>query len=189
MASFGMNQMKGGLKILIDGDPYTVLDTEYIKPGKGQAFTRIRVKNLLTGRVTDKTLKSSDAFDGADVVESNMQYLYNDGTSWHFMNPETYEQVSAEGSAMDEAAPWIKEEERCTVLLWNGLPISVSPPNFVDRLISETDPGVRGDTSSGGTKPAKLETGAVVKVPLFIQTGERIRVDTRTGEYVQRVKD
>jgi elongation factor P len=189
MASYGMNQLRNGLKLLIDGDPYNVVETEFVKPGKGQAFARLRVKNLLTGRVTERTYKASETVEGADVIETNMQYLYSDGSSWHFMNPATYEQVSADTAAVGDAALWIKEEETCVVTLWNNQPISVSPPNFVDRTITATDPGMRGDTSSGGSKPATLESGAVVKVPLFIQVGERIKVDTRSGEYVSRAKD
>ena len=188
MASYGMNQMKTGLKLLIDGDPNIITDTDYVKPGKGQAFTRIKVRNLLTGRVTEKTLKASDNYEGADVIDTEMQYLYTDGETWNFMDPNTYDQVAADANAMADAAQWIKEEDSCTVTLWNGQPISVAPPNFVELVITQTDPGLKGDTSSGGNKPATLETGAVVRVPLFVQEGEKIRVDTRTGEYSSRAK-
>ncbi len=189
MASYGLNQLRTGLKVLIDGDPYAVVDCDLVKPGKGQAFTRIKIKNLLNGRVTERTYRASDSVDAADVVEVSMQYLYSDGSQWNFMNPESFEQVSAGTAAMSEAAPWIKEQDVCGVTLFNGQPILVSPPNFVELVIVETDPGVRGDTSSGGTKLATLETGATVKLPLFVQQGERIRVDTRTGAYVSRAKD
>jgi elongation factor P len=188
MASYGMNQLRNGQKLLIDGDPHVVVDTAFVKPGKGQAFTRIKVRNLLTARVTERTYKASESVEGADVVDANMQFLYRDGDGWHFMNPESYEQITADQAAMAEAAQWLREQDVCTITLWNGQPIQVVPPNFVELEITETDPGVRGDTSSGGTKPATLQTGAVVKVPLFIQLGERIRVDTRTGEYVSRAK-
>ncbi|HVS14061.1 MAG TPA: elongation factor P [Thermoanaerobaculia bacterium] len=189
MASYGMNQLKNGLKLLIDKEPHTVVDLDFVKPGKGQAFTRARVRNLLSGRVTEKTYKASDSVEGADVVETSMQYLYNDGSEWFFMNPDTYEQIAADPAAMAGAELWIREQDQCTLTLWNGRPIQVTPPNFVELAVTETDPGVRGDTSSGGTKPAKLETGAVVKVPLFIQTGEKLKIDTRSGEYVSRAKD
>ena len=189
MASYGPNQLKNGLKLLIDNDPCVVVACEFVKPGKGQAFTRIKVKNLLSGRVTEKTYKSGESLDGADVVETEMQYLYSDGSSRIFMNPESFEQVSADASAMADVGRWIKEEEVCSLTLWNGRPILVTPPNFVELEVAQTDPGVRGDTSSGGNKPATLETGAVVKVPLFIQEGERLRIDTRSGEYVSRAKD
>lgn len=188
MASYGLNDVRNGLKILIDGEPYTILDCDFIKPGKGQAFTRIKIRNLKNGRVTERTLKATDTVEGADVVDTDMQYLYFDGEYYHFMHPETYEQVQADRTAMGEAAQWLKGEETCIVTLWNGQPLTVTPPNFVELAIVETDPGVRGDTASGGGKPAKLETGAVVRVPLFVNQGEVIRIDTRTGEYVARVK-
>jgi len=186
MSTYSTNQFKSGLKIILDGDPYTIVDNEFVKPGKGQAFNRVRIRNLLTGRTIERTFKSGDTVEGADVVELQMQYLYNDGDHWHFMNPETFEQLSADASAMQDAAQWIKGEEMCTVLLWNGVPISVSAPNFVFLAITATDPGIRGDTATGGTKPATLETGAVVKVPLFVEQGETLKIDTRTGEYVSR---
>ncbi len=188
MASYGLNDVKPGIKILVDGDPHLIVSADFIKPGKGQAFTRIRIRNLLNGRTTEKTLKSSESFEGADVVETNMQYLYTDGEFWHFMQPDTFEQHQAGKDAMGDAAQWLKGEEECVVTLWNGVPITVQPPNFVELAIVETDPGVRGDTSGGGGKPAKLETDAVVRVPLFVAQGEIIKVDTRSGEYVGRVK-
>ncbi len=186
MATYYTNQFKSGLKIMIDGDPYTIVENEMVKPGKGQAFNRVRVKNLKTGRTVEKTWKSGDSVEGADVIETEMQYLYNDGERWHFMVPSTYEQHEADALVLGDAAQWLKEQDVCYVTLWDGRPLLVVPPAFVTLKIVETDPGVRGDTSSGGTKPAKLETGAVVKVPLFVQEGEVIRVDTRTGEYVSR---
>ena len=189
MAHYSTNEFKSGLKIILDSQPYNILENEYVKPGKGQAFNRVKIRNLLTGRVIEKTFKSGDTAEGADVVEMDMQYLYNDGEQWHFMNNETFEQVQADAAAVDEAKKWIKEQDDCTMMLWNGSPINIVPPNFVTLAITETDPGVRGDTSGGGGKPATLETGAVVRVPLFVQTGELVKVDTRTGEYVSRVKE
>jgi elongation factor P len=188
MASYGLNDVKNGVKIIVDGDPYTVVEAEFIKPGKGQAFTRIRIRNLLNGRTVEKTLKASESFEGADVLDTNMQYLYSDGEFWHFMQPDTFEQFQADKAAAADAAKWLKGEEDCVVTLWNGRPIAVQPPNFVELKIVETDPGLRGDTSGGGGKPAKLETGATVRVPLFVNQDEVIRVDTRSGEYVSRVK-
>lgn len=187
MASYGMNDVRNGLKILVEGDPYTIVDTEFVKPGKGQAFTRIKIRNLKNDRVVERTLKGSDSVEGADVVDTDMQFLYSDGEFWHFMHPESYEQFQADKSAAGDAAQWLREQDMCIVTLWNGTPLSVTPPNFVELVIVETDPGVRGDTAQGGGKPAKLETGAVVRVPLFVEQGERIRVDTRSGEYVSRV--
>jgi len=188
MASYGMNDVKNGMKILVDGYPCVIVDTDYIKPGKGQAFTRVKYRNIKTGRVVEMTMKSTDSVEAADVVDTDMQYLYNDGEFWHFMQPDTFEQFTADKNAVGDAAKWIKGEETCVVTLWNGAPLAVTPPNFVELKITETDPGLRGDTSGGGGKPATLETGAVVRVPLFVNQEEVIRVDTRTGEYVSRVK-
>ncbi len=188
MASYGLNSVKNGLKILMDGDPYSIVDADFIKPGKGQAFTRIRIRNLKNGRVIEKTLKANEVVEGADVLETDMQFLYSDGEFWHFMEPTSFEQHQADKNALGGTSQWLKGEEMCVVTLWNGVPLSITPPNFVELQIVETDPGVRGDTSGGGGKPAKLETGAVVRVPLFVGQGERIKVDTRTGEYVGRVK-
>jgi len=189
MPSYSTNEFRTGLKVLIDGEPCNLNEVEFVKPGKGQAFVRIKYRVLTTGRVNERTLKSGEPLEAADVHETPMQFLYGDGTTWHFMNPDTYEQYEAGEDAMEDARPWVKEQDQCSVTLYNNVPLSVTPPNFVTLEITETDPGVRGDTSGGGTKPAKLETGAVVKVPLFIQTGEVIRVDTRSGEYVSRAKD
>jgi elongation factor P len=189
MATIGTNEMRVGVKILVDADPCVIVDSDLVKPGKGQAFTRVKFRNLKTGRVLERTYKSGDSAESADVIDTDLQYLYADGDFWHFMDPASYEQLSADQNAVGDAAKWLKEQDTCTVTLWNGVPITVTPPNFVTLKIAQTDPGIRGDTASGGTKPATLETGAVVKVPLFIEQGETIKVDTRTGEYVSRVKE
>lgn len=189
MATYSANEFRNGLKLIIDGDPYVIIESDFVKPGKGQAFTRSRVKNLKTGRVVDKTWRASESEEGADVVDMDMEYLYSDGEFWHFMEPNSFEQYAVSETAMGDTAKWIKGQEMCTVTLWNDAPLTVSAPNFVELTITETDPGLRGDTASGGTKPAHLETGAVVKVPLFMEEGEVLRIDTRTGEYVGRVKD
>ncbi len=189
MASFSTNQFKPGLKIMLDGEPFAIVENEFVKPGKGQAFNRVKVRNLKSGRVVERTFKSGESVDGADVMEQEMQYLYNDGEVWHFMNPDNFEQLTADATAMGEAGQWLKGQEMCNVVLFNGAPISVEAPNFVALTIVETDPGVRGDTASGGTKPATMETGAVVKVPLFIEQGEILKIDTRSGEYVSRAKE
>ena len=189
MAIYSTNEFKGGLKIMLDNDPCSIIENEFVKPGKGQAFNRVRIRNLKTGRVIERTFKSGDTVESADVVDMDMQYLYNDGEFWHFMVPDTFEQYQAEKNAVAEAIKWLKEQDTCIMTLWNDTPLSVTPPNFVELAITETDPGLKGDTSGGGGKPATLETGAVVRVPLFVQTGELIRVDTRNGEYVSRVKE
>jgi elongation factor P len=189
MTTYSTNQFKAGLKLMIDGDPYNVLENEYVKPGKGQAFNRVKLRNLKTGRILERTFKSGDTCEGADVVDVELQYLYNDGEFWHFMNPQNYEQLAASATAMTDAGQWLKGEETCIVTLWNGVPLSVQPPVFVMLKITKTDPGVRGDTVTGATKPATVETGATVKVPLFVNQGEVIKIDTRTGEYISRVKE
>lgn len=189
MATYSTNEFRGGLKLLLDGDPCIIIENEFVKPGKGQAFNRVKIRNLNTGRVLEKTFRSGESVEAADVVERDLQFLYSDGEFWHFMDNDNFEQVQADEKAMGETTKWVKEQDMCMVTLWNGAPIVVDAPNFVVLEITETDPGLKGDTSGGGGKPATLETGAVVRVPLFIQTGEKIKVDTRTGEYVSRVKD
>lgn len=189
MTTYSTNEFKGGLKVILDGDPCSIVENEYVKPGKGQAFNRVKLRNLKTGRVLEKTFRSGESLLGADVVETDMQFLYSDGEFWHFMVTDTFEQYAADKTTIGDAAKWIKEQETCVVTLWNNVPLLVTPPNFVVLKIVETDPGVRGDTATGGGKPATLETGAVVRVPLFIQQDELIKVDTRTGDYVSRAKD
>jgi elongation factor P len=189
MAIYSTNDLKNGMKVMIDNAPCNILDCEFIKPGKGQAFTRIKIRNLITGRVVERTYKSNETLPSADVVDVEMQYLYTDGEQWHFMVPESFEQYAAGADAIEDAKQWLKEQDTCVVTLWNNEPLQVTPPTFVVLTITETDPGVRGDTSGGGGKPATLDTGAVVRVPLFIQTGESIKVDTRKGEYVSRAKE
>jgi len=189
MASYSTNEFKSGLKIMLDGDPYNIVENEFVKPGKGQAFNRVKVKNLKNGRVVEKTFKSGEKVEAADVMDTEMQYLYTDGEYWHFMDEASYEQVQADAMAVGENSQWLKEQDTCNVILWNGAPISVEPPNFVTLAVTETDPGLKGDTAQGGVKPATLETGAVVRVPLFIEIGDVLKVDTRSGEYVSRAKD
>ena len=186
MATYTTNQFKSGLKVILDNDPCSIIENQFVKPGKGQAFNRVKLRNLLNGRVLEKTFKSGESIEGADVHETPMQYLYNDGENWHFMVPDTYEQHEISQEAMGDAVKWVKEEDQVDVTLWNGRPISVTPPNFVQLTVTETEPGVKGDTSSGGSKAATLETGAVVRVPLFIKEGEVLKIDTRTGDYVSR---
>ena len=189
MANYSTNEFKSGLKVLLEGDPCSIVENEFVKPGKGQAFNRVRLKNLKTGRVWERTFKSGESLEGADVMEYEMEYMYSDGEYWHFMKTDdSFEQIAADKNAVSEGIQWLKENSRCTVTLWNDVPILVVAPNFVDLDIVETDPGLKGDTATGGSKPATLSTGAVVKVPLFINIGESIRVDTRTGEYQGRSK-
>ncbi|MAM86046.1 elongation factor P [Allohahella sp. A8] len=190
MATFSTNEFKSGLKIMLDGDPCSIIENEFVKPGKGQAFNRVRLRNLKTGRVLEKTFKSGESLEGADVIDLEMEYVYTDGEFYHFMLTDgSFEQHGADAAAVGDTKKWLKEQEVYTVTLYNGAPLSVIPPNFVDLQIIETDPGVKGDTAQGGTKPARLSTDAVVSVPLFVDQGDFIKVDTRTGAYVNRVKN
>ncbi len=186
MATYNTSEFKAGLKVMLDGDPASIVENEFVKPGKGQAFSRVRIRNLKNGRTIERTFKSGETIEAADVVDMEMQYLYNDGQFWHFMQPETFEQVVADKASVGDNAKWLKEQDVCLITLWNGNPLVVEPPNTVTLKIVETDPGLKGDTSGGGGKPATLETGAVVRVPLFVQNGETIKVNTRTGEYISR---
>jgi elongation factor P len=188
MANYSTNEFRAGLKVLLEGDPCSIVENELVKPGKGQAFNRVRLKNLRTGRQWERTFKSGESIEGADVIDTDMQYLYSDGEFWHFMDPNSFEQHGADKNAIGETYKWLKEEDIVLVTLWDGAPLVVTPPNFVELEVVETDPGLKGDTASGGTKPATLSTGAVVNVPLFISIGEVLRVDTRTGDYVSRAK-
>lgn len=188
MATHSTSDFRGGLKLLLDGDPCSIIENIIVKPGKGQAFNRVKLRNLKTGRVLERTFKSGESVEAADVVESDAQYLYNDGSHWHFMDPTTFEQFSADETVLGDTKLWLKEEDICVITMWNGTPLSIEAPNFVTLTVTETDPGLKGDTASGGTKPATLETGAVIQVPLFIKEGEVLKVDTRKGEYVSRAK-
>jgi len=189
MGSYTTSEIRGGMKVIVDNDPCVIVENEFVKPGKGQAFNRIKYRNLKTGRVVERTYKSGDSLEAADVADIEAQFLYGDGNEWHFMCQESFEQFALNEATVGEAKQWLKEQTNCMLTLWNGIPLGVVPPNFVVLKIVETDPGVRGDTSGGGGKPAKLESGAVVRVPLFVQEGELIKVDTRTGTYVARVKE
>ncbi|MBL4679966.1 MAG: elongation factor P [Pseudomonadales bacterium] len=189
MASYSTNEFKSGLKVMLEGDPCSILENEFVKPGKGQAFNRVKMRNLANGRVWERTFKSGESLEGADVMEFEMEYLYNDGEYWHFMKTDgSFEQLAADKAATSDAVKWLKETEKYMVTLWNDKPIGVTAPNFIDLEVADTDPGLKGDTAQGGTKPATLSTGAVVKVPLFINIGELLRIDTRTGEYQSRAK-
>jgi elongation factor P len=180
--------IRKGLKVEIDGDPYVVTDFQFVKPGKGNAFTRVRIKNMVSGAVLDKTYKSGEKLKPATMDERPMQYLYRDEEGFHFMDQQSYEQLALKEDEVGDDARWLLENATVSVLLFNGRPLSISLPNFVELAVAETDPGVRGDTATGGRKSATLSTGAVIQVPLFIERGERLRIDTRSGEYVERVK-
>ncbi len=175
------------MKVLLDGVPCSIVENEFVKPGKGQAFNRVRLRNLKTGRMWERTFKSGESLEAADVVDVNMEYLYTDGDFWHFMKSDgSFEQLAAGEEVLGDSKPWLKEQDSYIVTLWNDQPIAVTPPNFIILEVTETDPGIKGDTATGGTKPAKVSTGAVVKVPLFISIGDVLKIDTRTGMYVSR---
>ena len=189
MASYATNEFRSGLKVMLEGDPCVILDNEFVKPGKGQAFNRVKFRNLMSNRVWERTFKSGESLEAADVMEYDMEYLYTDGEFYHFMMTDgSFEQHGASKDAVGDTVNWLKEQEVYTVTLYNGAPLSVTAPNFVFLEVVQTDPGLKGDTATGGSKPATLTTGAVVKVPLFISEGEILKIDTRTGEYVGRQK-
>ena len=182
------SDLRKGLKIELDGDPYIVVLFEFVKPGKGQALYKCKLKNMLTGAQFDRTFRSGDKFNAPNLEEVEMEYLYADGDSYCFMNTSNYEQEFMTQEQVGEAARFLKENTVCSVLLYEGSPIELSLPFFVDLKVVQTDPWVKGDTASGDSKPATLETGYVLQVPPFIEEEELIRIDTRTGQYVERVK-
>lgn len=184
---YDSSEIRKGLKVLIDGNPYTIVEFQFVKPGKGAAFTRTRFKNLLTGAVIEKNIRSGEKLEPANVEERQMQFLYREGDQFVFMDQQTYEQTHVNADVIGDDARFLKDNLECTVLFFNDRPVGVTLPTFVDLKITHCEPGVRGDTSGNVTKPATVETGGVVHVPLFVKEGETIRVDTRTGEYVERV--
>ncbi|KAA0439626.1 MAG: elongation factor P [Candidatus Thioglobus sp.] len=186
MATYSTSQFKNGLKLILDGNPCTIISNEIRKPGKGQASNKVRLKDLITGKTLDKTFKSGESVEGAEVLDLDMQYLYNDGDGYHFMEPNSFEQYNLGEANMGNAHKYLVEQDMCVVTLWNGNPISVAPPNHVLLEVADTDPGLKGDSAGTGGKPATMNTGLVVQVPLFINIGEKIKVDTRTNEYAGR---
>ncbi len=187
MANYSTSQFKNGLKLMLDGNPCSIMSNEIVKPGKGQAFNRVKFRDLITGKTLEKTFKSGESLAVADVMELEMQYLYNDGNVWNFMQPESFEQYAIDDSVMADAKGYLVEQDRCVVTLWNDNPISVAPPNHVTLEVVDTDPGLKGDSAGTGGKPARMNTGVVVQVPLFVGIGDKVKVDTRTNEYTGRV--
>ena len=182
------SDLKKGIKIEIEGEPYIITDFEFSKPGKGQAIYRVRMKNLLTGYSIDKSYRSNDKFQPANVSNLKLQYSYFDGTNYVFMDPETFESYPVNASVMEDKKDYLMENMEVDGVLYNDMVIDVTLPSFVEMRVAHSDPGVRGDTATNVTKPATMETGLEVKVPLFVNEGEIIRIDTRTGEYLARVK-
>lgn len=179
---------RNGAKLELDGEPFIIIEFQHVKPGKGGAFVRTKIKSLKSGNVIDRTFRSGEKLESPNLEEKTMQYLYATGDEYFFMDNETYEQQPLSAAQLGESKNWLKENMEIKVLYHNGNPIGVEVPMFVELKVTYTEPGVKGDTASGGTKPATLETGAVVKVPLYMEEGEVIKVDTRTGEYIERVK-
>lgn len=185
---YSTSDIKKGLKVEIDGAPWTVTEFQFVKPGKGCAFTRTKLKNLITGATLDRTYKTGEKLEEADIEEREMQYLYNDGDDYHFMDTETFDQIAIEAKPLGNAVKFLVEEMSNNVLFFKGQPVSIDLPNFVELEITYCEPGVKGNTAQGTTKPATLSTGANVNVPLFVENGEWIKIDTRDGSYVERVK-
>ena len=183
---YSTQDFRNGLKIEYEGEPFVIIEFQHVKPGKGNAFTRTKIKNLISGRTLEPTFKSGDKVGKPDVEEKEMQYLYREGDHYTFMDTANYEQLLVDKTAIGEQAGFMQENCNCQILFWNGRAIAVQMPNFVVLTIVECEPGVRGDTATGASKPAKLEPGATVNVPLFVNEGDKIRVDTRTGTYVER---
>ena len=171
---------------MLDGNPCSIINNEFFKPGKGKAYYRVKFKDLITGKTLEKTFKSGESLEAADVMELEMQYLYNDGESWCFMDPSSFDQFDLGETALGNVINYLVEQDNCIVTLWNNNPISVTPPNHVILEVADTDPGLKGDTAGTGGKPATLSTGVVVQVPLFISIGDKVKVDTRTNEYSGR---
>ncbi len=185
---YSTSDIRKGLKIEINGEPFTIVDFLHVKPGKGGAFIRTKLKNLKTGAVIDKTFRSGEKLAKAELEEKDMQYLYNDGESYHFMDNETYEQISLPEEKIEFEKNFLKENVNVKVLFFKGDAISIEIPTFVELEVTHTEPGLKGDTASSASKPATVETGYTLNVPLFINIGDILKIDTRTGEYVERVK-
>jgi len=187
-STYNTSDFRKGLRVELDGEPYIVIESEFMKPGKGQAVYRLKCRNLLRGNVVDKTYRSGDKINAADVAEKPMQYLYNDSENWHFMDPESFEQIEIPKDNLGDAWKYLLDGTTVNVVLWNGKPISVTPPNHVELTVEYCEPAARGNTATNVLKPARVETGFDVHVPAFINTGDVLKIDTRTGEYVERVK-
>lgn len=189
MASYNTSEFRKGLKVQIEGDPYLMLECNFVKPGKGQALYKCKLRNLIRNTVLDRTYKSGDSIDAADIEEIQAQFLYHQGDQFVFMESTTYEQYELSTEMVGDAWQWLKEGTVCSILLFNGRPIGITPPNHIVLKVEYAEPAVRGNTATNVTKPAKLETGAEITVPNFIEMGELIKIDTRTGEYLERVKE
>lgn len=181
------SDIRKGLKMMLDGNPYVVIDFQFVKPGKGQAFTRVKIRNMATGAVLERTFKSGEKLEPADVEEKTLQFIYPEGTDFVFMDVATGEQVTVPGDKVGDDSRWLSDGMNVDIVLFKGQPIGVTLPSHVVLQIVSSEPGIKGDTASGATKPATLSTGATVNVPLFVQEGEWVKIDTREGSYLERV--
>ena len=187
MASYNTSEFRKGLKVQLDGEPFLMVDMEFMKPGKGQAVYRAKLKSLISGRILDKSYRSGDTIEAADIEERSVQYLYQDASHYHFMDPESFEQYELAHEQIGDVAKWLVEEMVCEVVFWNGSAITVTPPTFVELEVTYTEPGAKGNSTGNVQKPATLQTDAEISVPIFINVGDVLRIDTRTGTYVERV--
>ncbi len=187
MVQIDINDIRGGNKIEVDGQPYTVVSVDFVKPGKGQAFTRVKLRHLHTARTIERTFKSGEKVEEADVQETEMRLLYTDSSGATFMDDASYEQLTIPDNKLEDVKQWLRDDVKYSLVFYRGEPTTVEPPTFMELQITESAPGVKGDSSGRVMKPAKTDTGAMIQVPIFIEEGEWIKVDTRTGEYVSRV--
>ena len=188
MGKLGANDLRKRVKLLIDGQPHVILESDFVKPGKGQAFTRIKVRNYVNGKIIERTYKSTETAESCEVIIKKVTYNYNDGATWYFMDMDNFETIEVSKEQIGDAAQWIQDGNECEVTIWEGQVLEVVPPIFQVYTIVEAPPGERGDTSGRVLRPAVLDNGATVQIPLFVEVGEKIKVDTHTGEYVERAK-
>ena len=181
------NDLRKGVTFVYDNDVYQVVDFQHVKPGKGAAFVRAKIRSVMGGGTRDVTFNPNEKFENAVISAGEMQYLYNDGTLYYFMDPETFEQIGIEYEAVEEAIQYVKENDNVQIKFYEGKPFSVDAPNFVELVVTDTEPAIKGDTATNVTKPATVETGAVINVPVFVNEGDTIKIDTRTGDYLSRV--
>ena len=181
------SDFRNGLTVEIDGVVYQVVEFQHVKPGKGAAFVRTKLKDIMNGGITERSFRPTEKFEQAHIERSDMQYLYNDGEMYHFMNTETYDQIALNQETVGDSLKFVKENDMVKILSYKGVVFAIEPPLFVELEVTHTEPGFKGDTATGASKPATVETGAVVQVPLFVNIGDRISIDTRTGEYMKRV--
>jgi len=185
---YSTSEFRKGLKIEYKGDPYVIVEFQHHKPGKGGAFMRTRLKNMITGRVLEETFRSGEKVGRPDLREREVQFIYQSENTYNFMDQESFEEIALDEEHVGESKNFLQENVNIKLLFYHEVPIGIELPTFAELVVAEADPGLKGDTATGGTKPAKLETGAVIQVPLFISEGDKVRVDTRTGQYIERVK-